>query len=238
MTTLTWLMGRGISIACDLDWKVPNTWCTWDREVQVAMVKAAVRDAMDAPGVDTTCLRTFLKQLASRTAPTWNHRFVTTNWDWLLQRELLRLVRVVPAWLDDSHVLHLNGTVEEPETPDRSPFILETDLATVRVQTLEGNKAFNHMMWQTHFVVVGMSFECEMDRFLLWSLQHVQDEMPIGESRWILVNPDPAALAATGGRIKSALPSSSIVPIAMPFTDWLKMGLDPLPKWGVFRPSA
>src|SRR5688572_24443803 len=101
----TWFFGRGLSIECGLTWRVPAEWRADDRPAQIAAVKAAIRREMDAPGINTTSIRTFLTALAQRTHDSWHHRFITTNWDYLLQREVLRLpFSTLPPWLQKSHV--------------------------------------------------------------------------------------------------------------------------------------
>lgn len=124
---------------------------------------------MSGPNVCTTGLRLFLDFLAKRTTSGWRHLFVTTNWDYLLQREINSFIPVIPgnvkpAWLADSHVFHLNGTIEDPsDHPFRSPFMLPEDPHHQRAWTPEANIALNKVIWQGMIVVVGMSFECATD---------------------------------------------------------------------------
>jgi hypothetical protein len=118
----------------------------------------------------------------------------------------------------------------------RSKFVLETDRAEQRrVQSLELDQAFAHIMWNQTFVVVGVSFECDGDRTLLRWLNRVEDEMPVGESRWIIVNPDVNALAATAKRIHEALPGASIHAVPSTFREWLNNKVPELQAIGAFR---
>jgi hypothetical protein len=111
----------------------------------------------------------------------------------------------LPPWCAETHVYHLNGTVEQlPNNSNRSQFVLESDPPTARIRTIEGEIAFNKFIWNGTFVVVGMSFECEVDKYLLKSLRVVQDDLPIGESSWYIVNPDKVVLASSAGRIRAA----------------------------------
>ena len=131
------------------------------------------------------------------------------DWGFLLQREVDRSITdgCQPNWAVDSAVFHLNGTVEQLSDPThRSPFLLEEDPSTARQWTAEANIAYEKMMWERTFVVVGMSFECETDRFLLHALHRVENDMPIGESTWIIVNPNQTALDLSAERIKRPLP--------------------------------
>jgi transposase InsO family protein len=104
-TCVTWLMGRGLSIASGLSWTVPVTWGDLPRETKIEWIQTALRDEMDKDHVDTTTIRSLLDVLAMHTPPHWRHEFITTNWDYLLQREILDLgLKVQPAWLANSYV--------------------------------------------------------------------------------------------------------------------------------------
>jgi hypothetical protein len=92
------------------------------------------------------------------------------------------------------------------------------------------------MFWATSFVVVGMSLECPTDRFLLQQLSEVQSHLPIGESEWSVVNPDPNALKATSGQIQNALPSARVLPVCFTMEQWQEKGFGELRPWGVFAP--
>ena len=66
------------------------------------------------------------------------------------------------------------------------------------------------MIWQRDFVLVGMSFQCEMDKALLDAFHHVTDDLPIGESNWIIINPNDEALESVVGDIQKSLPAAEI----------------------------
>jgi hypothetical protein len=51
--------------------------------------------------------------LSERTRDRWRHLFLTTNWDFLLQREIDEFLPDCPHWLRDTQVFHVNGTVED-----------------------------------------------------------------------------------------------------------------------------
>jgi hypothetical protein len=197
-----WLFGRGLSIGCGLTWDVPEEWQAIPRPEKVEKIRLTLAAEMDSPSVSIRSIREF-------------HLFLTTNWDFLLQREVLSFLpdEFVPVWLSTSHVFHINGTVEKlTDQPLRSPFLLTEDPESQRTNSVEANTAFGKMIWETTFVVVGMSFECATDKFLLYHLNRVEDDLPIGESRWIIVNPDPGTLAAASARIEAALPLSNSLP--------------------------
>lgn len=230
-----WLFGRGLSIACKLDWIVPVCWRGLPREEKVRRIKEALHQEMDRPHIDCSVVRDLLCILSRDTTQDWRHYFITTNWDYLLQRELLALnLKVPPEWLAESHVSHLNGTVERlPDNSNRSPFLLEEDPAQQRCWTVEANVAYNHMIWHQLFVVVGMSFECDTDKFLLTRLNCVEDDMPIGESTWLVLNPDDRALYESCERLQRALPRARVEPIKHTLQSWLSDQMPELVTHGV-----
>jgi hypothetical protein len=232
---LNWFFGRGLSISCGLPWVVPPEWASLPRETKIDRIKATLRTEMDGPSVDTTPIRRSLYLLKRHTLPNWKHHFITTNWDYLLQREIQALnLAVLPLWLTNSHVFHLNGTVEElTDNSNRSQFLLEEDPGSQRSLTVEANVAYNHISWSQFFVVVGMSFECETDKFLLSALNRVEDDMPIGESNWIIINPDRSTLEASSGRIAAALPRASVRPVCLSIEGWLDREMPDLCEYGV-----
>ena len=209
-------------MGCGLTWDVPYEWQRLPREDRINRIKATLRIEMKAPGVNTRSIRTFLSFLQENTAFNWRHLFITTNWDYLLQREIVRLsLSVLPAWLESSHVFHVNGTVEDRlPNHNRSPFLLPEDPKNQRTWSTEANVAFNKMIWQRTFVVVGMSFECATDGYLLHHLNSVEDDLPIGESHWVIVNPDGMALDAAAARIRTALPSAKTTKVCETFAGW------------------
>ena len=184
--------------------------------------------------IDCSDIQNLLQMLSENTVAPWRHLFLTTNWDDLLQRKVQEQnYPVQPAWFANTHVYHLNGTIEELiDNQHRSPFLLETDPVEQRMSSPEANIAFENIIGDQTFVVVGMSFECEMDRFLLRSLARVQDDYPIRESTWIIINPDADELAAVEEKIRAALPHSEVWPVAKTFHSWLCTKVPELQKLG------
>ncbi len=233
---VVWLFGRGLSIGCGLTWDVPETWQELERAKRLEKIREALLAEMEGPTVCTRSIRRFLEFLAHRTTAGWRHLFLTTNWDFLLQREILAVVpdKVKPAWLSSSHVFHLNGTLEDPlDHHFRSPFLLPEDSYSQRVTTTEANRAFSEMIWERTFVLLGMSFECATDRFLLQQLNKVEDHLPIGESKWFIVNPDPDTLSIVCKRIQGALPHSTVLPICRTLNQWREEGFNELISRGI-----
>lgn len=228
-----WFFGRGLSIGCGLCWSVPVEWTALERAELIIRIVEAIRNEMDS-GVDTSDISSFLEFIAGRTNASWQHQFHTTNWDYLLQREILKLeLTVQPSWCANTHVYHLNGTVENlSDNNHRSVIVLETDPAHARASTIESEIAYSKIIWNKTFVVVGMSFECEVDKFILHSLNKVEDDLPIGESIWILVNPNTEALAASSHRIQTALPFARVIEVPLTFGEWLKREMPELQTAG------
>jgi len=233
----TWIFGRGASVACNLKWIVPEDWKTLGREKQISLIKKQLKIEMDSDQVDTLPYKNLLSALSLRTNENWCHLFITTNWDYLLEKEIYNLgLQVLPKWLCDSFVFHLNGTIEELEdNSNRSPFLIETDKASDREKTVETNIAFNKIAWRQFFIVVGLSFRCEMDKFTLSILNTVEDDLPIGESCWIVVNPNETELKDTMSIIQGYLPRAKFYPIEKGLNDWINSGLTELAKVGIIN---
>jgi len=231
---VNWLFGRGLSCACKLSWEVPPKWENIPREEKIERIKGTLRKEMDSLTLDSSLIQRLLRILGEHTAPNWRNRFITTNWDYLLQREINALkLNVLPSWLANSQVFHLNGTVEElGDNSHRSLFLLEEDPAAQRCFTPEANKAYESMIWDQTFVVVGMSFECETDKFLLSALGRVEDNRPIGDSTWIVVNRNSQTLERSCSKISSVLPRATVKSVFADFNGWLESGLPELQECG------
>jgi hypothetical protein len=239
-----WFFGRGLSIGCGLRWSVPEVWKAFSREDQVAMITQAIQEEMSAAHIDTRDIEAFLDLLATRTTKGWQHRFHTTNWDYLLRLEIGRRFpagTVKPWWLASSHVYHHNGTAEMPSgDPFRSPLLLESDPYAARRPSPESDSAFDKLINSRLFVVVGMSFECAVDRFLFKALKRVQDDCPVGESCWLVVNPSVNALKATHSKILDALPAAVVCTQKSSFGSWVRGNFLELTNQGAisFQESA
>jgi len=231
---LNWLFGRGASVASGLNWTVPREWEALDRIEVVSKIRRELSLKMDE--ATTSVYRRLLSILAKNTQTGWRHRFITTNWDCLLQKAIDEQPFLeLPRWLADGWVYHLNGTIENlPDNSQRSPFLLESDPSSQRVVSFEANDAYNKFIWDDFFVVVGMSFECQIDKGLLGALRRVEDEMPVGESRWLIVNSNQKALETVAQNIHSALPRSKIKTVESRFESWIGSEMRELKKMGVF----
>lgn len=181
-----WFFGRGLSMGCGLDWSVPKEWKALRREEQVTKIKGVIPQEMSKTHIDTRDIVMFLDMLADQTARGWQHRFHTTYWDYLLQREVSRrfpVGTVKPWWLASSHVHQHNGTAAVPSSDlFLSQFLLESDPQTARRPSPEGEAAFEKLINSRLFVILGMFFEYAVDRFLFTAPKRMQDDCPIGQS--------------------------------------------------------
>lgn len=232
-----WFFGRGLSIGCGLDWSVPEEWKALPREDQIAMIRPAIQQEMAVAHIDTRDIEKFLDILATKTQRDWQHRFHTTNWDYLLQREISRRFPAgtyKPQWLASSHVYHHNGTAEVPSIDlFRSHLLLESDSQTARRPSPESNSAFQRLIFSRLFVVVGVSFECAGDRLLFKALQRVREDCPVGDSCWLVVNPSADARKDTHSKILDALPAAAVCTRPMNFGCWVQTRLPELVHRGV-----
>jgi hypothetical protein len=187
---------------------------------------------------DTRPIGRFLDLLDERAAEGWRHHLITTNWDYLLQREVDRRFVVVPRWLRDSQVFHFNGTVEARlDNSQRAPFVLEDDPPAVRAetfQTLEGRLGFDQLAVGHVIVVVGMSFECEPDKFLVKYLNRYPNRVN-DKSNWIIVNPEEIVLAEVRGLILGKVPGATVECVSRKFKDWQAAQCLELQAKGVIR---
>ena len=78
------------------------------------------------------------------------------------------------------------------------------------MSTPEADIVYNQTILDRYFIVVGMSFECESDRLLLRALARVEDDLPIGESSWLIVNRHNSVLKKTVDLIQIALPHAKV----------------------------
>ncbi|NQS89750.1 hypothetical protein HQ584_08190 [Patescibacteria group bacterium] len=231
INTCVWLFGRGAAVASGLKWAEPPEWRSLDRDIRINRIKKSLYLEMRKIPIGKNPYHRLLSILEKRTEPNWKHLFITTNWDFLLQREILnKKLAILPDWLISSHVFHLNGSIEGTSQENRSPFLLETDSVTKRISTFEANRALSDIVWGDIFVVVGMSFNCEMDRGLLIYLQHHQDNLPFGEKNWYILNPDSGDLNKVKSFFETALPRANIVPVNASFQDWIGTGMPELVK--------
>lgn len=236
----TWLFGRGASIANGLSWVVPNEWKddlasgVVTRDTHIRMIIDAMRDEMSRLPTSATPYRRLLDIMTTRTINQGHHRLMTTNWDYLLQRDLNNWVQTNrPGWAPrflSTHgsVYHFNGSAEPGVFQNRSPFMLETDSASTRRATYEANQAFEYLLWSDLVVIVGMSFECQTDRGLLAALRAHEDNVPIGSALFIVVEPHKETLESTYARLAACFPRAGGLRVNSGFAEWIDSGMPEL----------
>ncbi len=230
-----WLFGRGCSVASGLSWTVPLEYKILPREVQTCLIRNAINRHMSKIPVGSGAYANLLDILSNRTDLNWRHFFATTNWDYLLQREISALqLQIKPYWLQDSHVFHLNGTTEPfGTTALRSEILLETDSSTKRKWTHEANKALNIMLHQKFFVIAGMSFNCATDKNFLDNLQKHEDFLQIGDATWVVINSEYAELQSVCSLLRIKFPGCRLIRVEDRFENWIKSGCKELHAEGV-----
>ncbi len=245
----SWLFGRGASIANGLSWIVPDAWKRdllegrVTREAHIPMVIDSVRSEMSNPAVHCGPYQHLLNTMAERTVDQGHHRLMTTNWDYLLQRELDAWIEAnhpesVPRFLGiDGVVRHFNGSVEPGEFQNRSPFLLETDSASMRKTAYEANQAFSQLLWSTLIVIVGMSFECDTDKGLLAALRGHEDNVPIGTALFIVVDPCRETLEDTCRKLAACFPRAGGLRVNSGLAEWIDAGMPEL-SGRIFCPIA
>lgn len=241
MTGCAWLFGRGASVANGLPWVVPDGWNRdlssgrVSREEHVVKITNAIRHAMNGLSVNCAPYRHLLNIMAERTVDEGYHSLMTTNWDYLLQREVTAWIKedyegVVPRFLGGTWgvVYHFNGSVEPGESQNRSPVLLETDSAQSRIATYEANAAFERLLWSTLIVIVGMSFECNTDKGLLSALRAHEDNVPIGRAIFVIVDPCIERLESSFAKLAASFPRAGGVRVNMGLAEWIEAGMPEL----------
>jgi hypothetical protein len=235
-----WLFGRGASIANGISWVVPDIWKNdlidgrVSREQHIDMIIDKMRKEMQSDKIHTISYQKLLNFMANRTINKGCHSLITTNWDYLLQIEVDRWIETnqpgnSPKFLKtNSSVLHLNGTIEPNCCLNRSPFLLETDNADYRRNSIEANIAFNMLLWSKLVVIVGMSFECDIDKGLLAALYVHQDNIPLGEALFIVVDPCLDTLDKTGKKLKLCFPESNQILVNCGLEEWIDLNMPEL----------
>ena len=228
MSTVVWLFGRGASIECGLTWCESEYARGLEREERTRLIETELQCEMLKPHINTAIYRNLIQNLNNQTPVGSQHLFITTNWDYLLQKEIDAHIKQIrpghkPSWLLNSRVYHINGSVEPVDKANRTPMYFETDLYDARRQSQEMNKALGYLIWEKCIVVIGMSLKCPMDNALICYLGQHQDNLPVGEATWNVVNPDTSDLEETCMLLRRALPRASINRFVNTFSKWLEM---------------
>lgn len=239
----TWIFGRGASIECGLDWVLPESITKLNRRKQIECIYENIPKEMEKIPVGKNVYSNFLAELKKRTNPRWCHQFITTNWDYLLQREINNLDEVkysrnLPKYLRNSWVDHLNGSAdrERKDNLRTCRIVLETDSPEERSESLEFNLAMSGIAWSMVLkIVVGLSLNYKIDQSLFFLLNNIEDTHPIGESAWLIINPEKNDLNKVDEIIKRNFPRGYTKPIETSFKRWLKKGMPELSHLGIME---
>lgn len=214
-----WLFGRGASIASGVTWEEPQEWEGKDRQERIRNIDRNLTEQMQNIPVGENPYSRLLFMLENK--PRQKNLFVTTNWDYLLQREINSKNYTSPLeWLEDSQVFHLNGSVEKwGDTRYRSPILLPNDNS--RKNSLEFQRAFNQIIWANFFVIVGLSFKHKVDAQLIELLKPHEDNMPFGEGEYLIVNDSLEDLKRLESILKRNFPRSKVIKVQDNFKSWV-----------------
>lgn len=236
----TWVFGRGASIANGLSWVVPQVWKDdliskrVTRDAHVHMIAETLREEIARVPRGATPYRRLLDFMSTKTVAKGHHTLITTNWDDLLQRDVNDWVEAntpgyAPRFLcTPGTVYHLNGCVEPGKFKHGSPFLLETDAPSHRKSTFEANQALTLLLWSTLVIVVGMSFECDMDRGLLATLREHEDSTPIGQAYFVIVEPNGKTLESTYAKLVDCFPRANGIKVNKGFAEWIDSSMPQL----------
>lgn len=105
---------------------------------------------------------------------------------------------------------------------------METDAPSDRKSTFEANQALTLLLWSTLVIVVGMSFECDMDRGLLATLRAHEDSTPIGQAYFVIVEPNGKTLESTHAKLVDCFPRANGIKVNKGFAEWIDSGMPQL----------
>ncbi len=82
-----------------------------------------------------------------------------------------------------------------------------------------------------------MAFECNTDRGLLGAVRSHEDNLPIGQALFIVVDPSEETLKTTFSRLAACFPRADGLPVNMGLAEWLDVGMPEL-SGRIFCPIA
>lgn len=216
-----WIFGRGASIACGAAWEEPETWKEKDRHERIQNINRNLAKQMRNVPVGRNPYSHLLFLLEHKTTPNQKSLFITTNWDYLLQREIdSGDYDPCPRGSGQRYVWHLNGSIKKGrDSRYCSPIILPED--DKRTDNQEFSWAMNQIVCERLFIIVGMSFQCKADEKILRVLRPDQNKLPFGEGRYLIVNNSAKDLERLESVIKSYFPRVDIIKEQADFKSWI-----------------
>ena len=76
--------------------------------------------------------------------------------------------------------------------------------------------------------MVGLSFECDIDLGLLGALRHHENDHPVGNALFIVVDPSANQLKATMIKLAYCFPRAGGIAVEKRFSDWVRSGMPEL----------
>lgn len=243
ISTVTWIFGRGATISCGLNWfedPGPKT-RSLDRDIRIKNIRANILQEEKRIKIGRTSYSKLLSILKTSTNPLWKHLFITTNWDSILDKEIENMIRKEEGnlhWLPDSWGFHLNGSTKEPQHDTYSQFLLDDDSWDSITDSYERAHGLWRAKWERGLIViVGLSFNYGIDKFLLKFWQTHQDNLPFGESNLLILNPQKEVCDNIKELIEKAFPRASVFLIAKRFGEWVNKGMPELVNLGILMDS-
>lgn len=85
---LIWILGRGFSISCGLNWVVPNEWRHFKRDKMIQLITQSLETEQMRieNSSEIASAHNFINFLGENTKKNYSHFFITTNWDTILDR--------------------------------------------------------------------------------------------------------------------------------------------------------
>lgn len=229
-----WLFGRGASLAAGLDWdETVEIESMVDRGLRTEAIRSGLRGAQDAVP-NNRVFEAFMERICSGTIAPWTHCFATLNWDTLLQSAVdgaLRGRGHQRIW--DSQVRHLNGSIDSPDDQWSAHIILRKDTIGSRKLSPELNTGLSELAIAKIVVIVGVSLAYGVDQALFNTLSACADEMPIGDTYFLIIDLSPSAVAE---KLRGLFRTAIVQPITIGFGDWVGKGMPELVERGVLRP--
>lgn len=216
-----WFFGRGASVASGVTWEESKEWVENNRQERIKNIEKNLTEQMQGISVGKNPYSQLLFLLENKIKFNQKNLFITTNWDYLLQREISsKNYTALPSWLEDSHVFHLNGSIEKwGDARYRSPVLLPDD--NNRRDSLEFQKVMALIQWERFFVIVGVSFKYKVDQQIIELLRPHEDNLPFGDGKYLIIDTCQEGLDRLESIIKQNFPRAEVIKVKDDFKSWI-----------------
>lgn len=218
---MIWFFGRGASIASGVTWEESEESKKKSREERIQNIDRNLSSQMQTVPIGNNPYSQLLFLLENKKKVNQRNLFITTNWDYLLQREInSKNYTTRPSWLEDSQVFHLNGSIEKwGDARYRSPMLLPDD--NNRVDSLEFQKAMNFVLCERFFVMIGVSFKYTVDQQIIELLRPHEDNLLFGEGKYLIVDNCQEGLDRIENIINQNFPRAEVIKVKSDFKSWI-----------------